>query len=95
MKAPACYPVRHFQAVRDDRNGSSRYRAAKMPVALPVIRVVPRVNGLAPKLGARCFFEAIMDRTERAEWSRNAPGTACPITWNFYKQKVFGGKFHE
>ena len=44
----------HFQAARDDRDGRSRYRAAKMQ-AWPVIRVVPRFK--SPLfLGATFYF---------------------------------------
>ncbi len=40
-ESPLPETVSHFQAARDDRDGRSRYRAAKMS-ALLIIRVVPR-----------------------------------------------------
>jgi len=55
VKALGWSVASHFQAARDDRDGSSRYRASKMPV-FGRIRVVPRVFYLAPIIRGEFYF---------------------------------------
>ena len=55
VQAPGRNSASHFQAARDDRDGRSRYRAAKTPGFFPVIRVVPRARA-SPLTWGRGLF---------------------------------------
>ena len=58
VQAPGRNSASHFQAARDDRDGRSRYRAAKTPGFFPVIRVVPReASPLYPGVGSAFYSE--------------------------------------
>ena len=57
----------HFQAVREDRNGRSRYRATKMPFFGELGWYRER---LAPNIGERFIFLYIFMEVE-SKWLRN------------------------
>ena len=70
VQAPGRNSASHFQAARDDRDGRSRYRAAKTPGFFPVIRVVPRARA-SPLTWGRGLFV----------W-QGAASLTCP-SWSF------------
>ena len=55
VKAPCAGDVSHFRVARDDRDGCSRYRAAKISCDCRIIRVVPRFI-LAPNFWGEVYF---------------------------------------